>query len=401
MVTSLFIIIGLYRYEKNIGFKQININFVVFIIICLQMILVATININQPVYCWVFIGSYYDSNTLTWFDVIQIIYCLVIWYIWFAFFQKSRFKYAKYFIIVCLIIIIPICGMALKDYGAMRDLTSSFSYERIIQRLIPMIWCMMINRGYINLSCTKCNLFCKGKCCKSMFGWIVLLIVEIVMAGLVDNVVYAYFEEGNYPCLPHVRVLWDPIYLFINAVLLFSDVRYVIISYQVIIGIIFASLWIVWGFCFRFLNVIYLSHTFLIPVYIILMFAAIKELKNWKIGILSMYLVSFDVVTDIVVIYYFIESTDYLFAVMSIIFIIVGQIFGSFSHHLFNDGIVLTRTDKILSFTGLGRPWFLINSWSEKNEVKTYKTLYYKVCVVSIVFVVYYFMFNITTAQNL
>merc|ERR1712228_404281 len=71
-------------------------------------------------------------------------------------------------------------------------------------------------------------------------------------------------------------------------------------------------------------------------------------------------------------------SDDYIFAVFQSLFILFGQICGSFSHKLFSEDFDITRNDKIFSIFGFSGPWFLINSWNENNGMNKYKTLYTK-----------------------
>jgi len=165
--------------------------------------------------------------------------------------------------------------------------------------------------------------------------------------------------------------------VIINVLLLFTAARYAVICHAVIFGMILGFALINDDLC-TYTNINYIVHALLIPFYVSRIFSTVDELKKLSKGIISMYLIAFDVVTDIIVIYYFIQSGDYYFAVFQILCIFIGKLFGAFSHSIFNDGVILTRMDKILSFFGLGRSWFLINSWRANDKENMYMILYRK-----------------------
>eukprot|EP01084_Bolivina_argentea_P102358 183386_1 len=101
--------------------------------------------------------------------------------------------------------------------------------------------------------------------------------------------------------------------MMINLYLCFSDAKLFVIVHIIILTIISLFDLVNSAFCMIIINVQYLVHVVMIPVYIILIFFVIEELKQWKSNVLSMYLMSFDVTTDFIVIYYFIYTNDYIF----------------------------------------------------------------------------------------
>merc|ERR1712218_598465 len=69
-----------------------------------------------------------------------------------------------------------------------------------------------------------------------------------------------------------------------------------------------------------------------------------------------------------IVIYYFIISKHYIFAALSATFIVLGQIFGSFSDTLSGNKFdKLSRKEKIMAFFGFSGPWFIVKTWSDQN----------------------------------
>ena len=122
---------------------------------------------------------------------------------------------------------------------------------------------------------------------------------------------------------------------------------------------------------------------YFVPFSIIYLFWVIKPLKRFTISIISIYLVTLDVLTDILVIFYWIFRGDYIWAIIQIMFILIGQIFGAFSSYIVHEdkeisSVSLTRVDKIMSFLGFGRAWFSIKSWSDTSKQQKYRKFYRK-----------------------
>merc|ERR1719242_139047 len=84
-------------------------------------------------------------------------------------------------------------------------------------------------------------------------------------------------------------------------------------------------------FCFSVINVQYLVHSVTVPIFIILFFRSIPVMKRWTVSLIGLYLLSFDVIADV-----------------------LGK----------HDGTV-SVTDKVMALCGFGRIWFTVNWWSE------------------------------------
>ena len=237
-IVALFIIIGLYKYQKSTGFKQLSINLIVLVIVCLQMLLVTTINIFNypPIQCSIYINYYYSTYAITWFDLLQTICCSILWYIWCSHSFKNKGKYCKY-LAVCFILSIPLIGFAImyydhRDYEDMR-LSASIFFYIFFQLLIPIIWCLIITRENIHSSCVeKCGRLYKNKCCESRLTWIILFIIGCILQLMtIDFASY----RGDDECILYGGALlwWNPIYVLINVFLLFSDARYAVVLYYI------------------------------------------------------------------------------------------------------------------------------------------------------------------------
>eukprot|EP01084_Bolivina_argentea_P187756 323351_1 len=385
IITALFIIIGLYSYQKITGFNDININYITLLIIILQMLLMTSINNIHIIWCTITIGEYasYDSYVISWLDLTLYGSCATFWYIWCKNVCIRKCSCCKYFAIG-VIILVPISMEVIslfynynyRHINFSLFIVTDLTVYTVSQILIPVILgSLMAN---IPQKCDSCKRVIECRCCQKMsVVWIVIGIVCIAC-----QVVVFLFRSGiglfYNLCFFWGAMVWlNPCFIILNIALLFSNARYLILLYNIILLIITLIGTVNPSMCSEILNVIYIVHSFGVPMYIILIFFTIKELKQWKFDLISIYLVSFDVLTNIIVIYYFITDThDYMFAALQILFTILGHIFGSFSNSLFGEEYNnLSKTDKILSFAGFGRPWFSVKSWIEIYDEKIYTKL--------------------------
>ena len=108
----------------------------------------------------------------------------------------------------------------------------------------------------------------------------------------------------------------------------------------------------------------------------------IDVLNRFWINVVSIYLVVFDVVTDIVLIYNWIKLGNYTWASLQILFILSGQLVGTFGcYNIDNDKqdkLERNLLDKLMSLIGFGRAWFIISSWSDRSSNENYRKLYKK-----------------------
>lgn len=92
----------------------------------------------------------------------------------------------------------------------------------------------------------------------------------------------------------------------------------------------------------------------------------------------SFYVVAFDVFSDIVVIFYFINDNGPIFAALQMLFIIAGQVVGAITDVLGDRSGNASRTDLVMALLGYGRIWFGVNAWKETasaDGMRHYKVL--------------------------
>ena len=160
----------------------------------------------------------------------------------------------------------------------------------------------------------------------------------------------------------------NPLFLFSSVYLLFSKFCVLIIFQNFILLIIVLSqnfddsLY----FCSSMVNVQYIVHSFFIPIYIFLLFRTVPQLRPLSTSLIGLYLVALDVYSDLVVVYFFIDETEYVFAVLQLLFVITGQVVGAVSDVFARDFEQLSVVDKVIASLGFGRIWFTVNWWEEK-----------------------------------
>eukprot|EP01083_Nonionella_stella_P301135 1031525_1 len=421
VITSIFILIGLRLFQTNIGFDKTNIKYVTLLIIALQMLLITSSNLSvTPIAaCNLIIGDFVSLSTISWLDVTQYMLFAILWFIWCK--HSCKCSCCRYFM-VCFVIVVPILVGTISHFttacigeiihmqlqyainyhfcervyggdcqyiGTAEyncddfDREYSFYHMRLFgswvcyhsfQIMLPTIWCALSN---------KCKLKferCKPAAIDVVIHCSVGVAIQIAIVTVGVAIQIAIFMVEGFSandCMAFSGYLWfNPVFMIMSIYLLFTDARCATLGYHMIMASLVTAGSLMPKTC-TLSTVPYSIHCVSIPLYIIIIFATIEELKKWKLSIISMYLVSFDIVTDIIVIYYFIvETHDYIFAILQISFILTGQVFGAFSDNLSAiSDIKLTTTDKVASLFGFSGPWFLIKSWSEVNGETMYLQL--------------------------
>eukprot|EP01083_Nonionella_stella_P196484 722940_1 len=379
IAISIFIIIGLLSYHHKKQFKHIDISYVTIIIIIIQHILLTTINLfDSPVITCTVKGQ----QTGTPLDLIQYTSSIILWLIWVKYFYVDergtrRLGCALFVLIVTFIVpafvifAIPVIGADYIRYGG------GVVVFVLCQTSLPIFWCLIIMqektemnglcRGCVQRPCVegRCREEKKGQWwCNGCCIWFLQFVSCLVWLMVV---IYEYEQAYPNMCFFIAGMSWlNPMWIIFNIMLLFSPARLPIIMYNVMILIITAFGWKVAYMCSMIININFVVHALFIPLYIMVIFYSVKELSQWKTDLIQMYLVAFDIVTDIIVIYYFANNKHYIFAVLSSIFIVLGQIVGTFSEHCTgHKSETLTTTDKIMAALGFSSPWFIINSWSD------------------------------------
>eukprot|EP01083_Nonionella_stella_P268886 909269_1 len=247
------------------------------------------------------------------------------------------------------------------------------------KQMIPHLWSVKIPK------CEDVSAFI-SKYSGNVCLWIVFWFANVIVGGIrFVELLFATEFDTSIRCVDiafqseaFAPLFWSMMVLDIYLCLSGSKAIYPAVFYLIIQSIIALFGTIEDNLCYYVLNIQYIVLSILIPIYVIIIFWMFKELKNWKAGLASMYLISFDLISDVFVIYQFLENHDYQFAAFQITFMIVGQMFGAFSGICFDHGYQLDPLDRILNFFGLSDMWFLIKTWTETELENKYKTLYQK-----------------------
>eukprot|EP01084_Bolivina_argentea_P314598 544911_1 len=373
IISGLFIIIGLYGVHEIRPFEGSKIHYMTLLIIILQHLLLTSINIFYlPIVKCVQILNYSSKSRITWFELLCGALSAVQWFIWFKHIRNER--YMKY---VSIVISVFVFALPIVFYfvDISSQQISSLCFVGF-QCIIPFIWITIVSKNYINTINRITNCTFHEKSIYLWIGsWLIFTTISVILIqfGVVDivgtNSCFA-LSGGLYLCLNPMMIL------IIIGLILFTESRCINLLYIFIILMISLFDLVSVAMCYYVINVQFVIYSLFVPVYIVLIFFTFKELKQWKMDIISTYLVSFDVISDILVIYKFVQNKHYQFAALQISFIAIGQIIGSFSDNFSNLSIRLTKTDKLMAILGFARPWFLINSWKEgKHETATVYTV--------------------------
>eukprot|EP01084_Bolivina_argentea_P021594 40119_1 len=150
--------------------------------------------------------------------------------------------------------------------------------------------------------------------------------------------------------------------------------------------------WIFWNLVVHPTYILYIIMNFTVPLiwmniitpfWITITFFQIKELRVFTEDIITIYLVTLDVITDINLIFYWSVITEnYAWALIQALFIFIGQLLSLSKEPTTKNKkeeksirITLTKLDKCMPFIGLGRPWYLIKAWSNTSTKEYYQTL--------------------------
>eukprot|EP01084_Bolivina_argentea_P132456 233748_1 len=359
-IAVIFILIGLYLYENRIKFKT-NISYTIFIIVGMATILIASTNLYGPIIC---------CNYISPLDIIQFSFYAFYWYFWCTFSCKGKCKkYFKYVMLICIILIIIPLFEGMHQY-------SGFIFGLMICCNFLLLFIFIVLTMMVNKELIVSKYHCKSKLCGNICFCLAVVIVD---SGLQVIIIFTEQVYGvPFFCSAVIGLIFlNPFIIIAVIYLLFSDAKYFVLCYVFmgVISVIFDRT--VPAICLA-THLIFVLYSIFTPILMVLLFLSLKELKEWKFGLISMYLSLFDIATDIVVISQFIQNKDYQFVALLCLFIFSGQIMGSFADNFSHLNDKLTKTDKIISLIGFSRIWFLINSWSEQNEDRKYLKLYNK-----------------------
>eukprot|EP01084_Bolivina_argentea_P169155 293265_1 len=246
-ITAIFIIFGLVKYQN---LKQIDLNYVILLIVLLQNLLITSINIFDDGWALMNCHGLYEvldevgegSGVLSWFDVCQYIFCSILWYFWVtnACFCKcctkcqncecctvnencrcckccscTKKRCSRDIFIVCLFIIILVPISTGIFSVAFFKFFSSIFVSWSFQILIPIIWCLLVSKRFIDTKfgnssyckccftknndhdqCFKCFKYCNCyQCCQCyvviwLIVWIFLYCSQILLLYLWQYLLY-------------------------------------------------------------------------------------------------------------------------------------------------------------------------------------------------------------------
>ena len=248
---------------------------------------------------------------------------------------------------------------------------------------IVMMFCFLFFQSLIPFYLTKltsrCQRICESECCRiilfeimslSFIATCTLLVAWLISTGT-DEHWYSDFFQNNFTkfCSIISGFTWlNPFFLLSSFYLLFSEFRILTLLENLILLIIFLAAWLSDSvyFCSAVINVQYIVHSFFIPIYIFLLFRSIEQLRPLSMSLVGAFLVAFDVFTDLVVTFYFIEERMPIFAALQMLFIITGQVVGAIVDVFADERDEVTRTDKVMALLGFGRIWFTVHWWKER-----------------------------------
>ena len=364
-ITAIFIINGLHFYQTNIGFQDINVNYIVLLIVFLEMIHICSFTIIPLIGC--------DGGTIHIHLMVAIcdIFIITLWCLWLRY--SCSYKCCR----ICKWIIVGIAFMVIALFVFIGTGLTTFALGQvaviIFQLLTPLLLASMVAQGFIPCNNSSMNIYIfQSRWCKKLSFWLFLSIICLaVQAGVMALIITkaSDFYDSNL-CIMWIFIWGNPLFMVINIFLLFTSAKYFIITFHVaaisiyLLGIVNPYM------CLYIINVVYLMYSFVMPLLMITIFMASEELNQWKSDLVSLYLLSFDEIITLVVIYHYITDTnDYFFAAFLISFTIFSNVFGTISNKWFGEQYQnLSNMDKIIGFLGLGANYFKIKSWRQLNQ---------------------------------
>ena len=343
---SVFIIIGLNRISIDVDVRTIST-----VILITQLILSTSLLSFNPFQ----FGScilMFDGQGLpipTIFHLLIALICSVLCHVW-ANYACDECCCCKYSLAVLSLTLFLLLATASAVFSV-RDNELVVFLFLFFQSLVPVLLCKLTPR---------CESVCKRKLCLPVTSLLSAFVAYVLTVNTWGSV-----------CLIAGGASWfNPFFVFSSFYLFLSEFRILIIFQNFILLIIFLSQQFNDSdyFCSIMVNVQYIAHSFLIPIYIFLLFKSVPRLRGLATSLIGLFLVAVDVYSDLVVVYVFFEETEYIFAILQVSFIITGQVVGATSDVFGEHSENLSVIDKVTAFFGFGRIWFTVNWW---NEVMT------------------------------
>ena len=248
----------------------------------------------------------------------------------------------------------------------------AFSFFSILSFRSFVIWKYVMSMCYaicqLLIPLILCNITWKRT--KSFLA--LLTVFGAIWTYALYRVVEFDLKIGHSLCLYFGGLIWlNPLFVITNIYLLRTPFWSLAVFHNVILAII-SSFDLVLintnlgsSFCSSILNIQCIVLSLTIPIYIILLFRSIPTLKQWTMSLVGIYLVAFEVFSDFVVIYYFIDEKQVILVVLQIAFIVFGQVIGAVADAFGRHRDELSVTDKVMASVGFARIWFTIKWWAE------------------------------------
>ena len=368
--TAIFIIIGLNRMSTDRGIRTIST-----VILLTQLILITSFLSFNPFQfgsCTVSTGEG-GMVAPNMFHVLIALICTAICHLWANDTYDSCCCCCKYAISLFLFVVLLFFEwlsaiLLFSDHYA--DSSGVFVILFLFfQSLLPAFLCKLTYRFQFVCQRNLC------RCC--------LLVTSIL------SVAFSYWVSVNVAITGRLDVVcwivggasWvNPLFVFSSFYLLFSEFRILVIFQNFILMIIVLAQQFDESqyFCSVMVNAQYIAHSFLIPIYIFLLFKSVPPLQGLAMSLIGLFLVAIDVYSDFLVVYFFIQENEYIFAFLQMSFIITGQVVGAMSDVFGEHSENLAVIDKVMASVGFGRIWFTVNWWNEvmtQDGIGKYKVL--------------------------
>ena len=232
--------------------------------------------------------------------------------------------------------------------------------------------CCCLKVCHDRCSCCKCKWW---KC-----SWLVLFLAVGMQCGVW---VPLFALTYNWCLACGVTLIISPFTIFGHIVMWRANLGKLCVLHIVMMLIISSFGWFYYSvstFCLM-VNVQYIVYSLCAPLMVFLIFKANSEFipEEWAECLVGIFIVSFDVLTSLFVVYAFIESCHYIFAVFQCLCIIAGQVAGAVLDIITGDDThKMTKMDKIMGIFGFSHIWYVIKWWEESSQKETVKAPKYQ-----------------------
>eukprot|EP01084_Bolivina_argentea_P221598 375284_1 len=281
-----------------------------------------------------------------------------------------------------------VCFLGIGAYGYILpfflifDLDVTLPWYEILGYSIVIIialglWFVLKNRCCLNNCINTCFLTCY---LQIIFGFMVVLYLlsEACLLGREygdDSSWCPWFDSFDYQLFVWAPIIPYFIYCYFGVLCSKIWTEFIILNLMWIITVLLTEYYVPVQFLFI---------AFIIPFWIIIIFWNRNELKSFILNTISMYLGLFSLLTDIIVIYKWIQHNDYWWAIIQIGLLIITELFIIIDVYSYNK--LSIRKCECDTIFGLTAPLLLMKSWSDLSDEQHYKTIYYRYKAVKLMF---------------